>query len=123
MAGPLRDFIDAASFGERLTLYTDTYLGRDPDEGTPDWDEDTTGTEVSGRIEQRDQSDQFETTTGEQITGQFFIYVPKNAAVQDGRGDEQERATEAVDESGNRYEVQLVRDQHNGTYRCLARLM
>lgn len=106
-------------FGETITIHNDTFLGEDPNEGTFEWD-DEAPFDVQARVLQNQRPMEEGDNSSQQITGEYLIFVPSDADIRDGRGDNQERASVVVDSSGDRYDVIRVTDEHNGLIRCQA---
>lgn len=104
-------------FGETITIHNDTFLGEDPDEGTFQWD-DEAPFDVQGRVLQNQRPMEEGDNSSQQVTGEYHIFVPSTTDVRDGRGDNEVRASEIVDSSGNIYDVIRVTDEHNGLIRC-----
>lgn len=105
------------------TVYTDEYAGENPDTGRDQWNEDTTGTPCTIRVESGNrQPAQMESAGGETTSFDTFIVVdPDEVTVNDGRA-QNERPSDIVDEStGVRYEVVRVRNPHNGLLVCECR--
>lgn len=115
-------FVRADAAGETLRVYTDVYLGRDPDEGSHQWDDDPDPVTVDGRIEQTSDPREMVDTDGSMIRSQHDVFVPAGTDITDGRDGGESRASVVEDSRGVRYRIIKITDEHNGLYRCAATL-
>lgn len=121
--GSIKDVLSPAMgmsldlFGETITIQSYSHDGRHPEENTHQWIEESPF-DVQGVILENQRPREVESSSTQQITGEYHIFVDSDVNVNDGRQSDTERASVITDSDGNTYDVLRVTDEHNGLYRC-----
>lgn len=104
-------------FGEQLQIQNFSYDGEHPEEGTPEWTEDTIIT-VQGRILQNQRPMESGDSSSQQISAEYHAFVPSDTELHDGLRSDEEKSSTIIDSDGYQYDVLRIVDEHNGLYRC-----